>query len=98
MLDRLRCSAAGDEDGVIFGERPRRPKQVIISAASLPVLPELTIFFETIDRWRIRIAIVELPDFLGNFKRRRELLCSLAHSKKPCVGPGFTPKIEVIAS
>jgi hypothetical protein len=66
MLDRLRCPTTGDENGLIFSERPGRPKQMIVRAASLAVLPELLISVESIDWWRIRITVVEIPDFLGN--------------------------------
>ena len=37
---------------------------MIVRAASLPVLPEPAIFVEVIDRPRIRITVVEVPDFL----------------------------------
>ena len=64
MLGRLRCAAAGDEDGVVFLVRSGGPKQVIIRAASLLVLPELLIFFQGIDRPRIGIPFREVSDFL----------------------------------
>src|SRR6266487_5304226 len=63
MLGRLRCPAACDQDGLVFYIRSGRPKQVIVRAASLPVLPELAIFVQIIDRWRIRITVVEVPHF-----------------------------------
>ena len=37
---------------------------MIIRAASLRVLPELSIFFEAVDRPGIGIPVVEVPDFL----------------------------------
>jgi len=62
MLGRLRCPAAGDKDGLVFSIRPSGPKQMIVSAASLPVLPEPLIFFQIVD-WRgIRITVVEAAD------------------------------------
>jgi uncharacterized membrane protein len=68
MLRRLRCSAAGNEDRQVFSIRGVRPKQMIIRATSLRVLPEPPIFFQIIDRWRIGIAVVEVADFVGYVK------------------------------
>ena len=68
MLGRLRCPAAGNEDGVVFLVRSSGPKQMIIRAASLLVLPELLIFFKAIDRSRIRITFVEVPDCLRHVR------------------------------
>ena len=65
MLGRLRCAAAGNQDGELLPKRFIRPKQMIIRPAPLPVLPEQSIVIETIDRTGIRIAFVEVPDFPG---------------------------------
>src|SRR5271170_5373725 len=83
MLGRLRCPTAGDEDRLIFLIRSGRPKQMIVRAASLPVLPETSILFQAInrlfkalDRQRIRVTIVEVSNFPGhvNCRLRRHLL------------------------
>jgi hypothetical protein len=50
MLSSLRCAAAGNQDGEVFPVRSGRPEQMIVRAASLPVLPEPAIFIEAIDR------------------------------------------------
>jgi hypothetical protein len=63
VLCRLRCPTACNEDEAIFPIRPGRPKQMIIRVAPVSVLPEPPIFFEAVDRPRIRITVVEVPDF-----------------------------------
>jgi len=37
---------------------------MIVRAASLPVLPEPSIFLEAIDRLRIRITVVKVSDLI----------------------------------
>ncbi len=64
MLGRLRCPAACNEDGMIFPIGSGRPKQMIVRAASLLILPEPPVSLETIDRPRIRIAVVEVSDLV----------------------------------
>jgi hypothetical protein len=41
--------------------RPARPKKMKVCATSLAILPSPLILFQTIDRWRIRITVVEVP-------------------------------------
>ena len=62
MLGRLRRPAAGDEDGLILPIGSCRPKEMIVRAASLPVLPEPSIFLEAVDRRGIRVPFVEVLD------------------------------------
>jgi hypothetical protein len=38
---------------------------MIVRAASLWVLPKPLIFFQVIDRWRVGVTVVKVPDFLG---------------------------------
>ena len=64
MLSRLRCSAAGNEDRVIFLVRFEGPKQMIISSASLSVLPEPSIFVKALDRSRIGKTFVKIAHFI----------------------------------
>ena len=68
MFGRLRCSAARNQDGVVFPARLIGPEQVIVRAASLPVLPELSIFSKAVDRPRIGIPFIEVPDFIRSIK------------------------------
>src|SRR5208282_5936021 len=68
MLGCLRCPATGNEDGLVFPIRSIGPKKMIVRAASLLVLPDPLIFFQVIDRWRIRISVVEVPDLVGYIK------------------------------
>src|SRR5579862_2808828 len=79
MLDRLRFPATGNEDGLIFSKRAGRPKQVIVRAQPLPILPEQLIFVEVIDWRRIRVAFVEIPDFLRNINHGRKARFALIH-------------------
>jgi hypothetical protein len=69
MLGRLRCPAAGNEDGLVLPIGACRPEEVIVRAAFLPVLPEPSIFLEAVDgRW-IGMTLVKrahtLPDARG---------------------------------
>src|SRR5271155_1187046 len=81
MLRRLGCSAAGDEDGIVFFVRPARPKEVIISPALSLVLPCTLILIQTFDRRRIRITVVEVLHLLCYINERRIVLCWSAHGK-----------------
>ena len=63
MLGRLRCPAAGNEDGLVFPIGSYRPKEMIVRPAFLPVLPEPSIFLKAVDRPGIRIPFVEVLDF-----------------------------------
>lgn len=63
MLSRLRCPVAGNENGVVFPVRSVRPKQMIIRAASLSVLPDPLILFKALDRPKIRVTFAEVSDF-----------------------------------
>jgi hypothetical protein len=45
MFGCLRCSAPGNEDGVVFPVTSGVPKQMIICVAPVSVLPEPSIFF-----------------------------------------------------
>ena len=66
MLGRLRCPAAGNEDGLILPKGSCGPEEVIVGAAFLPVLPELSIFLEAVDgRW-IGMTFVKRAHFLPN--------------------------------
>jgi hypothetical protein len=51
---------------VAFAIRPGGPKQVIVGAAPLAVLPEASILVKALDGARIRIAVVEVLDRLGD--------------------------------
>src|SRR5580658_325509 len=68
MLRRLGCSTARDEDGVVFFVRFGRPKEVIVSPALSRVLPCAAILIQTFDRWRIRVAVIEVLDLLFHIK------------------------------
>ena len=63
MLGRLRCPATGNQNGVVFSIGSSRPKVMIVNPALLPVLPEPSIFLKAVDRWGIRIPLVEILDF-----------------------------------
>ena len=69
MLGRLRCPAAGNEDGLVFPIGPCGPEEVIVRPAFLPVLPELSIFLEAVDGGWIGMTFVKrahvLPDARG---------------------------------
>jgi hypothetical protein len=65
MLRRLRCPAAGDEDGEIFFIRSGGPEQMVVRAAPGFVLPASAIVIECLGRRRIRITLVEVLDFRG---------------------------------
>ena len=59
MLGRLRCPAAGNQDGLVFPIGSGRPEEMIVRPASLPVLPEPSIFLQAVDRRWIRMPFVE---------------------------------------
>src|SRR4030095_15836094 len=63
MLGRLRCPAAGDENGMVFPIGSYRTEEMIVHPAFLPVLPEPSIFLEAVDRPGIRIPFIEALDF-----------------------------------
>jgi hypothetical protein len=54
---------------MVFPVLSVRPEEIVIRATSERGLP--TIFFKAIDRPRIRIAVVEVSNFLRYIKRRR---------------------------
>jgi hypothetical protein len=62
MLCCLRRSATSNKDGIVVPIGSARPKEVIIGAAFLLVLPEASVLFKAIYRPWIRVAIVEVPD------------------------------------
>ena len=64
MLGRLRRPATGNQDGQVFLIGPRRPEEMIVRAASLPVLPEPSIVFKAVDRSGIRVPFVEVLNCL----------------------------------
>ena len=68
MLGRLRGTASGDQDRVIFAVRQSGLKQKVIGAAARRVPPAITIRIQTLDRPRIRIALVEFLDFHGHVR------------------------------
>ena len=53
---------------------------MVVRAASLPVLPEASVFHEAIDRPRIRITIVEFSDLVRQARFCGILLVLFAHS------------------
>jgi hypothetical protein len=81
MLGRLRCAAAGDQDGSIFPERPGGPVEVIIGAAPVLILPETAIFIEALERLWIRITVVKVSNLLGYRYESGWVFSSLAHRK-----------------
>jgi hypothetical protein len=101
MLGRLRCPAARDEDRLVFSIRSVGPKQVIVDAASLRVLPELLIPLQIIDRRRIRITVVEVPYFTCYIQKWREPLCIHANTvlkNSPADGyPPGNPSVNLLA-
>ena len=66
MLGRLRGPAAGNEDGLILPIGACGPEEVIVRAAFLPVLPELSIFLEAVDWGWIGMTLVKRAHFLPN--------------------------------
>jgi hypothetical protein len=50
---------------VVFGVRLGWEKEMMIGASSRSVLPALPIFFESVGRRWIGVALVEVSDFLG---------------------------------
>jgi hypothetical protein len=80
VLGGLGSSASGDEDGIVFAVCLVGPKEVILRAPPLRILPEALIFGKIIDRWRIGIPLVEIADFLCCLKRWRSALFSSAHA------------------
>jgi hypothetical protein len=78
---------------------------VIVRAASLAVVPEALIFIEAIDRTRIRVPIVEVPDIVGYVNRWRGVFRWLAHDKfriqkiprQMCCPPGNLDPLAFIA-
>jgi hypothetical protein len=56
---------------------------MIVRAASLAVLPEMSIIVEAIDRLRIGITLVESSDLLCDSEYARGGFCSSAHGKLP---------------
>src|SRR5215510_15552152 len=59
MLGRLRCPAAGNEDGLVFPIGSYGAKEMIVSPAFLPVLPEPSIFLKAVDWGWIRMVFVK---------------------------------------
>src|SRR5262245_50151648 len=60
MLGRLRCPAAGNEDGFVFPVGSCRPEEMIVGPACLSVLPKPSIFLKAVDRPGIRKPFVEV--------------------------------------
>lgn len=83
MLGRLGCAAAGNQDRLVFSVKLGRPVQMIIRAASVPILPEATIFIEAFDRPWIRVTVIEVPEFLGHGSHIGWGSLWLAHRKYP---------------
>ena len=81
MLGRLRCPAAGNEDGLILPIGPCGPEEMIVRAAFLPVLPELSIFLEAVDRGWIRDAVRRTRALPAPTLAASALCCSLAVSQ-----------------
>ena len=69
MLRCLRRSATCDEDGIVvpigrlWAKRGDSRRDVFVDPARA-----LTIFFKAIDRRRIRVAVVEVPDLLRDIQ------------------------------
>jgi hypothetical protein len=59
---------------MVFPIRSSRPEEMIIRTAFLPALPPPAVFFETIDRARIRISVVEVPNLLFYIGKDRRVL------------------------
>jgi hypothetical protein len=68
MFCCLRCPAAGNENGMVFLVRSVGPEEMVIRPASVRVFPESTILFKAIDWTRIRVAVVETTDLVGDIK------------------------------
>jgi hypothetical protein len=66
MLGRLRCPAAGNEDGLVIPVGAYRPEEVIVRPAFLPVLAEPSIFLEAVDRRWIGMTFVKRAHILPN--------------------------------
>src|SRR5258705_5323597 len=64
MLCCLRRPAPSDENGMVFPVASVRPKEMVIRATPVRVVPEPTVLFKTIDRPRIRIAVVEASNLI----------------------------------
>jgi hypothetical protein len=71
ILGGLGCPAAGNENGKIFPVRLSGPEQMKVGYAFLGILPEATIIREVIDRSRVGITVVEIPDLRGRPKTRQ---------------------------
>jgi hypothetical protein len=84
---------------MVFPIRYAGPKEMIIRAPSVRVLPEPAILFKVIDRPRIRIMVVEVSNLLCCIKGLGRVFCSLAHGKR-CILTGFvvdvrSPKLSI---
>src|SRR5438132_7246305 len=66
MLGRLRCPAAGNEDGLVFPIGSYRPKEMIVHPAFLSVLPEPSIFLKAVDGGWIGMTFVKGAHLLPN--------------------------------
>src|SRR5436309_15885531 len=58
---------------------------MIVSATSLPILPEALIFLKIINRSRVRITVIEITHLVRDIADERKLCCQLAH--------GFTTRL-----
>jgi hypothetical protein len=64
---------------MVFPIRLAGPEEMIIRAAFLLALPTPAVFFEVIDRQRIRIPVVEVLDFSFDVRKERRV-CPSRHS------------------
>jgi hypothetical protein len=76
MLGCLGGSASGNENAMVIAVGTIRPKQMEVSELPLLILPALLVFVEALNRWRIRIPIVKIPDLCSYID---EKFRSLAH-------------------
>ena len=82
VFGRLRSSAAGDENRLVLPEGSRGPKQMMLRALLLRVLPGL-ILLEAIDRRGIWIVFVKRAHVLSDTRRAPASNVECFH--QPCV-------------
>jgi len=83
VLGGLRCSAPGDQDRSILPVGAGGPEEMMLGATSLRVLPEFAISVEVVDRARIRIPVIEVPDLIRHSRRRRIMCLSAVQCHRP---------------
>jgi hypothetical protein len=53
---------------MVFPAGSVRPEEMVICATPLRIFPEPTILFETVDRTRIGVTVVEVSDLICSLK------------------------------